>query len=66
MNIRNYHRGDAPEIRKAYLEGLILQDGSFITEGKSFSIKEESTGEASVSERYLFVVDEDHRGEETA
>lgn len=59
MNIRNYRRGDAPEVRKGYLEGLILQDGNFITEGKSFSIKDEATGEASVSERYLFVADEE-------
>jgi len=66
MNIRNYRRGDAPEVRKGYLEGLILQDGSFITEEKSFFIKDESTGEASVSERYLFVADEDPREEEIA
>lgn len=62
QRIRHYRKGDAPEVRKAFLEGLILQDGSFITEGKSFAIKKDATGEASVSECFLFVTDEEPRG----
>ena len=59
MNVRPYERGDAPEIRKGYLEGLILQDGSFVSEGKEFVIKDDATGEASLSRRFLFVEEED-------
>ena len=58
MNIMPYQRGDAPEVRRGYLEGLILQDGTFVTEGKEFVIKDAATGEASLSRRFLFVEEE--------
>ena len=58
MNVRPYEKGDAPDIRRGYLEGLILQDGTFVTEGKEFVIKDDATGEASVSRRFLFVEEE--------
>ena len=59
MNVKPYERGDAPEIRRGYLEGLILQDGTFVSEGKEFVIKDDATGEASLSRRFLFVEEED-------
>lgn len=58
MNVRPYERGDAPDVRRGYLEGLILQDGTFVTEGKEFVIKDDATGEASLSRRFLFVEEE--------
>lgn len=58
MNVRPYQRGDAPGVRKAYLQGLILQEGTFVTEGKEFVIKDDATGEASVSRCFLFVEEE--------
>lgn len=59
MNIRPYERGDAPEIRKGYLEGLILQDGSFISEGKTFFIHDDGAeGPHVVSSKVLFVEEE--------
>lgn len=55
MNVRPYEKGNAPNVRRGYLEGLILQDSTFVTEGKEFVIKDDATGEASVSRRFLFV-----------
>lgn len=56
--IRNYQKGDAPEIRAAYLQGVILQDGQFISEGKCFFIGEEASDQR-VSLKTLFVEADD-------
>lgn len=52
--IRNYQKGDAPEVRVAYLQGVILHDGQFISEGKCFFIGEEPSDQR-VSLQMLFV-----------
>lgn len=60
MNVRPYQRGDAPGVRKAYLQGLILQDGTFVTEGKEFSIHDDDVeGPHAVSGKFLFVEGEE-------
>lgn len=56
--IRNYQKGDAPEVRVAYLQGVILQDGQFISEGKCFFIGEEASDQR-VSLKTLFVEADD-------
>lgn len=62
--IRNYQKGDAPEVCVAYLQGVILQDGSFISEGKCFFIGEEASDQM-VSLKTLFV-EVDDSSEETS
>lgn len=56
--IRNYQKGDAPGVRVAYLQGVILQDGQFVSEGKCFFIGEEPSDQR-VSLQMLFVDAED-------
>lgn len=60
--IRNYQKGDAPEVRVAYLQGVILQDGQFISEGKCFFIGEEPSDQR-VSLQMLFVEKDDQSEE---
>lgn len=56
ITIRNYEKGDAPEVRIAYLQGVILQDGQFISKGKCFFIcDEDRDGNSSVNIEDLFV-----------
>lgn len=56
--IRNYQKGDASEVRAAYLQGVILQDGQFVSEGKCFFIGEESSDQR-VSLKTLFIETDD-------
>lgn len=56
--IRNYQKGDAPEVRVAYLQGVILHDGQFISEGKCFFIGEEPSDQR-VSLKTLFIETDD-------
>lgn len=37
--IHQYCKGDAPEVRTAYLRGVILQDNEFISSGHCFFIR---------------------------
>lgn len=54
--IHSYCKGDAPEVRVAYLQGVILQDNKFITEGRCFFIKnDDEVTDQSVSINDLFV-----------
>lgn len=62
--IRNYQKGDVPEVCVAYLQGVILQDGQFISEGKCFFIGEEASDQR-VSLKTLFV-EADDSSEETS
>lgn len=40
MEIRPYEKGDAPMVRVAYLQGVILQDGTFNYNGSCLWIRE--------------------------
>lgn len=54
--IRPYERGDAPEVRVAYLRGVILQDGSFNCNGHCAFIRDDGgIGPDSCGPEDLFV-----------
>lgn len=54
--IRPYERGDAPEVRLAYLRGVILQDNSFNCNGHCVFIRDAgSAGPDSCGPADLFV-----------
>lgn len=54
--IRPYERGDAPEVRLAYLRGVILQDNSFNYNGHCVFIRDAgSAGPDSCGPEDLFV-----------
>ena len=55
--IRPWEKGDAPEARVAYLEGVLLQDGQFISHGKCFFIHDEPSDQC-VTPDTLYVRDE--------
>lgn len=48
-------KGDAPTVRLAYLEGVILQDGTFNSNGVCLFINDEGGTETSCARRHLFV-----------
>lgn len=55
-SIRPYEDGDAANgLRIAYLKGVILDNGEFVSEGKTFWIREEASDARSVSREFLFV-----------
>lgn len=53
--IRHYEHGDAPTVRKAYLQGVILQDGSFNSNGLCLFINDEGGIDQSCSREHLYV-----------
>lgn len=53
--IRQYERGDAPEVRVGWMRGVILQDGSFNFNGRTVWIVDEATGPDHVAVKDLFV-----------
>lgn len=55
MEIRPYEKGDAPTVRLAYLEGVILQDGTFNSNGVCLFINDEGGTETSCARKHLFV-----------
>lgn len=57
--IRQYERGDAPEVRVGYMRGVILQDGSFNFNGRTVWIADEAAGGDHVAVGDLFVEAED-------